>query len=44
MLFSNCVICNSKKSKFNKGQKASGIISSLANFLSKIPLIGLILF
>ena len=44
MLLSNCVVCNSKKSKFIKEQEASEIISSSAKSLSKIPLVGLIMF
>ena len=35
---------SSKKSRFIKEQKASGIIGSLAEMLSKILIIGLILF
>ena len=39
-------MCGSKKSKFMKEQEASGLFSSLAikKPLSKIPLIGLLLF
>ena len=44
MFLSNCVVCNSKKSKFIKEQEASEIISSSAKSLSKIPLVGLIMF
>ena len=44
MLLSNCVVCNSKKSKFIKEQEASEIISTSAKSLSKIPLVGLIMF
>ena len=29
MFLSNCVVCNSKKSKFLKQQEASGLLSSL---------------
>ena len=46
MLLSNCVVCNSKKSKFLKQQEASELLSSLEikTPLSKIPLVGLFLF
>ena len=46
MLLSNCVICDSKKSKFFKQQESSGLVSSLGikTPLSKIPLVGLLLF
>ena len=42
MLSSNCVVCDSKKSKFLKEQEASGLLSSLGikTTLSKIPLVG----
>ena len=42
MLLSNCVVCDSKKSKFIKQQEASGLLSSLGikASLSKIPLVG----
>ena len=42
MLLSNCVICDSKNSKFLKQQEANGILSSLGikTPLSKIPLVG----
>ena len=46
MLLSNCVICDSKKSKFFKQQESSGLVSILGikTPLSKIPLVGLLLF
>ena len=46
MLLSNYVICNSKKSKFNKKQGDSGLLSRLEikTPLSKIPLVGSLLF
>ena len=41
MLLSKCAVCDSKKSKFIKQQKASGLLSSLEikTPLSKIPLV-----
>ena len=46
MLLSNCVVCDSKKSKFMKQQEASGLLSSLGikTSLCKIPLVGPLLF
>ena len=44
MLLSNCDICDSKKSRFIKEQKVSGITGSLAKSLSKISLVVPILF
>ena len=46
MLLSKCAICGSKKSRFIKEQKASGLLSSLGikTPLSKIPVLGNILF
>ena len=46
MLLSNCVICDSKKSKFFKQQESSGLVSILGikTPLSKISLVGLLLF
>ena len=32
MLLSKCAVCDSKKSKFIKQQKASGLLSSLGHF------------
>ena len=41
MLLSKCAMCDSKKSKFIKEKKASGILSSLGikTPFSKIPLV-----
>ena len=41
-LLSKCAVCDSKKSKFIKDQKASGLlnISVTKASLSKIPLVG----
>ena len=46
MLLSNCVVCNSKKSKFIKEQEASELLSSLGikTPLNKIYLLGPLLF
>ena len=46
MLLSNCVVCNSKKSKFIKEQEASELLSSLGikTPLNKICLLGPLLF
>ena len=46
MLLSNCIVCDSKKSKFFKQQEASGLWSNLGikTLLSKIPLNGPFLF
>ena len=46
MMLSNCVVCNSKKSKFIKEQEASGLLSSLGIKipLNKISLLGHLLF
>ena len=46
MLLSKCAVCDSKKSKFIKQQKASGLSSSLGTKtpLSKVPLVGSLLF
>ena len=46
MLLSNCVVCDSKKSKFLKQQEASGLLSSLGIKTPsiKIPLVGTLLF
>ena len=40
MLLSNCAVITVKKLRFIKEQEISGIIGSLDNTLSKIPLIG----
>ena len=44
MVLSNCAVCGSKKSRFIKEQKAAGILGSLTNTLSRIILVGSILF
>ena len=46
MLLSNCVISDSKKSKFLKHQEAGGLLSSfkIKPLLSRISLVGLLLF
>ena len=46
MLLSKCEVCDSKKSKLNKEQEASGLFSTLGikTPLSKIPLLGPLLF
>ena len=46
MLLSNCLVCDSKKSKFIKRQEASGLLSRLGikTPLSKSPLVGPLLF
>ena len=46
MLLSNCVVYDSKKSKFLKQQEASGLLSSLGIKAPsiKIPLVGSLLF
>ena len=46
MLLSNCVVSDSKKSKFIIQQEGSGLLSSLGikTPLSKIPLVGPLLF
>ena len=46
MILSTCAICDSKKSKFIKGQQAKGLLSNLGlkTPLSKIPVLGDILF
>ena len=46
MLLSKCAVCDSEKSKFIKQEEATGLLSSLEikTPLSKIPLIGLLLF
>ena len=45
-ILSTCAICDSKKSKFIKGQQAKGLLSKLGlrTPLNKIPLLGDILF
>ena len=44
MMQSNCVTCNSKKSRFIKKQQAVGILSNLGikTPLSKVPLLNIL--
>ena len=44
MIQSNCVVCNSKKSRFIKEQKLMGILSNLVikTPLSKVPLLNVL--
>ena len=46
MLLSKCSVCNRRKSKFLKEQKARGLLSNLGirTSLSQIPLSGPLLF
>ena len=46
MILSKCAICDSKKSRFIKNQKAKGLLSNLGikTPLSKVPILGDILF
>ena len=46
MIFSNCAMCGSKKSKFTKKQEANVLLSSLRikTPLNKIPLLDNFLF
>ena len=46
MILSKCAICNSKRSKFIKNQKAKGLLSKsgIKTPLNKIPILGNILF
>ena len=46
LVLSNCKICGSKKSRFNKNQEAKGLLSNLGikTPLSKEPILGDILF
>ena len=46
MIWSNCAICDSKKSRFIKNQEAQGLLSKLGikKPLSKVPILGDILF
>ena len=44
MLLSKFTVCDSKKLTSIRKQKASGIIGSLTNTLSNIPIVGPILF
>ena len=44
MIQSNCAVCNNKKSRFIKEQKALGIFSNLSikTPLSKVPLLNVL--
>ena len=44
MIQSNCAVCNSKKSRFIKEQKALGILSNLGikTHLRKVPLLNVL--
>ena len=44
MIQSNCAVCNSKKSRFIKEQKAMGILSNLGTKtpLSKVPVLNVL--
>ena len=46
MVLSNCAICGSKKTRFNKNQEVKGLLSNLGirTPLSKVPILGDILF
>ena len=46
MILSKCAICDGKKSRFIKNQKAKGLLSNLGirTPLSKVPIFGDILF
>ena len=44
MVLSKCAICGSKKSRFIKNQEAQGLLSKLKASLSKVPILGDILF
>ena len=46
MVLTKCAICDSKKSRFIKNQKAKGLLSNLVvrTPLSKVPILGDILF
>ena len=46
MILSKCAVCDNKKSRFVKEEKASGLFSSLwiTKPLSRIPIVDLILF
>ena len=46
MLLSKCAVCDTKKSKFNEEQEASGLLRRLGvkTLLNKIPLVGPLLF
>ena len=44
MIQSNCIICNSKKSRFIKEQQAKGLLSNLGikTPLNKVPLLNIL--
>ena len=42
MLLSNCIVCNSKKTKFLKEQEAKGLLGNFPG--AKIPILGDIFF
>ena len=46
MVLSKCAICNSKKSRFIKNQKAKGLLNNIdiKTPVSKVPILGDILF
>ena len=44
MLLLNCTVCASKNSRFIKEKEDGGLLGNLVRFLSKIPLVGLVLF
>ena len=46
MILSKCAICNSKKSRFIKNQKAKGLLSKLGikTPFNNLPILGKILF
>ena len=46
MLFSKCSLCNNKKSKFLKDQKAGGLLGNFGTKIPsiEIPLLGSLLF
>ena len=44
MLLSTYVVCNSKKSKFAKEQKGSGLFLEIKTPISKIPLVSPLLY
>ena len=46
MILSKCAICNSKKSRFMKNQKAKGLLSKLGikTPFNNLPILGKILF
>ena len=46
MLLSSCAICNRRKSRFTKNQKAKGLLNNLGlrTASSKVPILGDIFF